>query len=98
MVSNRADSRQGTALGRRRLLALLGAGAAATLAGCDALQNQSFESNEVTLSSSSMESLGLGELSRDSQSLELSALDGNVSVTITSHTAFYSRAAAFGGQ
>lgn len=86
------------AISRRQLLAVVGAGAAMSLAGCSGLTNQSFEAAEVGLSTEGQERLQLGEIARDTLTFEQSAADGNVSVTITSHTAVYSRAAALGGQ
>jgi hypothetical protein len=89
---------EGGTIGRRQLLAVLGAGAVASLAGCSGLTNQSFEAAEVGLSTEGQERLQLGELGRDTLTFEQSAADGNISVTITSHTAVYSRAAGLGGQ
>lgn len=84
-------------LGRRQLLALVGSATAAGLAGCEGVTNQSFAASSVGLSSDAQEALLLGELARDAQTVERSAADGNVSVSITTHTAVYSRAAALGG-
>lgn len=82
---------------RRPLLAALSVGTVAALAGCDEITNQSFEAASVGLSADAQETLQLGELSRDTLTFEESAADGNVSVSVTSHTAVYSRATALGG-
>lgn len=82
---------------RRHVLGVLGTASAAALAGCEGLTKHSFDASSVGLSSSAQESLQLGELARDELSLERSVADGNVSVSITSHTAVYSRAAGLGG-
>jgi len=82
---------------RRPLLAVLGTGTAAALAGCEDITNQSFEASSVGLAADAQETLQLSELASESTTLEKSAADGNVSVSITTHTAVYSRAAALGG-
>lgn len=84
-------------LRRRPFLAALSVGTVAALAGCEEITNQSFEASSVGLSTDAQERLQLGELSQDTLSFSESAADGNVSVSVTSHTAVYSRAAALGG-
>lgn len=85
-------------LGRRRLLAALGTATAVSLAGCGGVTSQSFEASPIGLSTSARERLRLGEVSRESPTFEQSAADGDVSVSVTSHTAVYSRAAGLGGK
>ena len=82
---------------RRAFLTALGVGTAASLAGCEEITNQSFEASAVGLSTGAQETLHLSELAQETLRFEESAADGNVSVSITSHTAVYSRAAALGG-
>ena len=85
-------------LARRQFLAGVGAGTVASLAGCAGVTNQSFEATSVGLSSSASERLQLAESDTDTLTVERSAADGNVSVSVTSHTAVYSRASAIGGR
>lgn len=86
-----------TLLGRRRLLALIGSATVGGFAGCNGITDQSFEASSVGLSPVAQETLLLGELGRETLTDERSAADGNASVSITTHTAVYSRAAALGG-
>ncbi|WP_276257962.1 DUF6517 family protein [Haloglomus litoreum] len=99
MVANDTEESGPVArLGRRRLLATLGTATAVSLAGCGGVTSQSFESSPTGLSATAQEELRLGEESRESPTVERSAAGGNVSVSVTSHTAVYSRAAGLGGQ
>ena len=82
---------------RRSFLAALSVGTVAALAGCEGITNQSFEASPVGLSTDAQERLQLRELSQDTLSFSESAADDDVSVSVTSHTAVYSRAAALGG-
>ncbi|MFC7131636.1 MULTISPECIES: hypothetical protein [Salinibaculum] len=98
MYSSSTNDEPETLLNRRRLLTALGGLSAVALAGCGGITNQSFEAAPVGLSSEGVESLQLGEVTSDSLTLSESAAGGNVSVSITTHTAVYSRALALGGQ
>ncbi|MGM0590742.1 MAG: hypothetical protein ACQETI_03770 [Halobacteriota archaeon] len=99
MPSSRQTPRESeTAIGRRQLIAALGSASAIGLAGCQELQSQSFEAEPTALSEESQKSLRMGEIARDSQTIERTALGGSVDVSITSHAAIYSRAVGLGGR
>lgn len=83
---------------RRRVLAAVGSGAALSLAGCTGVTSQSYESSPVELSDTAQGTLQLAELTRETISDEERVAGGNVSVSITSHTTVYSRAAGLGGE
>jgi len=82
---------------RRRFLAVLGLAAAGGLAGCGGVTEQSFTAQQVGLSADAQEELGLAEVTSESQSAERSGPTGNVTVSITNHSALYSRAGGLGG-
>jgi len=82
---------------RRRFLAVLGLAAAGGVAGCGGVTEQSFAAQQVGLSADARDELGLAEVASDSQSVERSGPTGGVTVSITNHSALYSRAGGFGG-
>jgi hypothetical protein len=98
MGANRNGTEKPSLLGRRRFLAGVSVGSLASLAGCGEITTQSFEATSVGLSSSVQERLQLTEAAREALTREERTAGGNVSVSITSHTAVYSRAGAIGGR
>lgn len=84
-------------IGRRQLLTALGGATVTGLAGCSDLRSRSYEASPVGLSGADQDALLLGEVARDSNTIERDALDGAVSVSISNHVAVYSRASALGG-
>jgi hypothetical protein len=98
-MNRRSDETAGGAVqrDRRRFLAVLGLAAAGGLAGCGGVTEQSFAAQQVGLSADAQQELGLAEVSSESQSAERSGPTGNVTVSITNHSALYSRAGGLGG-
>ncbi|MDZ7729813.1 MAG: hypothetical protein U5K37_00560 [Natrialbaceae archaeon] len=77
----------------------MGSVAAAGLAGClRHSPNQSFEATPVVLPEADRDALALGETKRDDYTIERSGPSGNVTVTVTSQIAVYSRHAGLGGE
>jgi hypothetical protein len=83
---------------RRGFLAVLGLAAAGGLAGCGGVTEQSFAAQQVGLSADAQEELGLAEVTSESQSVERQGPTGSVTVSITNHSALYSRAGGLGGE
>lgn len=82
---------------RRRFLAVLGLAAVGSAAGCSGVTEQSFEAEQAGLPDTAQEELALVETDSSSESLSRDGPTGNVEVTVTNHTAVYSRAAGLGG-
>lgn len=81
-----ASGRQPT---RRQVLAAGATTAAAAVAGCESITEQSFEASPVTLPEDSRETLQLQELVAESQTINREA--GGAEITITNNVAVYSR-------
>jgi hypothetical protein len=80
----------GDSVTRRKLLVAGATTAAAAVAGCEGVTDQSFEASPVTLSEDSRERLQLQEVAADAQTIERSA--AGAEITITNNVAVYSRA------
>ena len=85
------DTVSGRRSTRRQVLAAGAAVATAAVAGCEGITEQSFEASPVTLPEDSRETLQLGELVAESQTISREA--GGAEITITNHVAVYSRGA-----
>ena len=83
---------------RRRFLAVLGLAAAGGVAGCGGVTEQSFAAQQVGLSADAQDELGLAEVTSESETVERQGPTGNVTVSITNHSALYSRAGGLGGE